>query len=38
MVDYYHPCIIDNNGTIENTEEQLEDILVRKLEISKKIN
>ena len=33
MLDIYKPYIIDNNGTYEETLEQLDDILVRKLEI-----
>lgn len=36
-LDFYKPFIIDNNGTMEETEEQLEDIFVHKLEISKKL-
>lgn len=33
MLSYYKPFIIDNNGTYEETVEQIDDILVRKLEI-----
>lgn len=36
MIDIYHPYIIDNNGTYEETVEQIDDILVRKLEILRK--
>lgn len=36
MKDIYKPYIIDNNGTMNDTIEQLNDILVRKLEIPRK--
>lgn len=36
MKDIYRPYIIDNNGTMNNTIEQLNDILVHKLKIPHK--
>lgn len=35
-IEFYKPYIIDNNGSIEETLEQLENIMVRKLNISPK--
>lgn len=36
MLDIYKPYIINNNGSKKETEEQLQDIFVRKLEIMPK--
>ena len=36
ILDIYKPYIVDNNGTYEESLEQLDDILVRKLEIPRK--
>lgn len=33
MITTYKPFIIDNNGSIEETMEQIDDIMVRKLGI-----
>ena len=35
-IDFYKPLVVNNNGSIENTEAQLEDIFERKLEIKPK--
>lgn len=36
LVDFYKPYIVDNNGSVENSMEQIEDILIHKLKIEKK--
>lgn len=36
MLNIYKPYIIDNNGTMEDTLEQIDDILVKKLNILRK--
>lgn len=36
MFDLYKPYVIDNNGTFDETLEQLDDIMIRKLDILKK--
>lgn len=36
LIDLYKPYIIDNNGSIDDTMEQIDDIMVRKLGISPK--
>jgi len=36
MLNLYKPYIVDNNGTMEDTLEQIDDILVRKLDILRK--
>ncbi len=33
MIATYKPIIVDNNGTLEETMEQIDDIMIRKLEI-----
>lgn len=38
MIDLYKPLIINNNGSIEETLEQIDDIMVRKLGILPKQN
>lgn len=37
LIDLYKPYVIDNNGTIEETMEQIDDVFVHKLGIKKKI-
>ena len=36
MLDLYKPYIIDNNGTFDETIEQIDDILVRRFDILRK--